>query len=188
MGYADERDQSTMDDFFDQEIDQGELQSLIDEADAEWAEFEESRRAPEGHYLTVTPYPVKRDVREVKVLDSYGEIITIKRGRYNFFGDTVNEETEKKYKLGFDMTPKKLYVIFQGAGQPPTYYSEKVDGSRLDPASSNYIKAAKLYEEVYGQAPKRYDEVEEFITETQLKLTVKKFKSGKSGVVGFELA
>lgn len=178
----------TVDDFFDQEIDRGEMDALQAEVEAEQAEFEESRRAPAGTYLTVTPYPVNRDKREVKALDSQGNEETIIRGRYNCWGDTINEETEAKYKLGFDMSPVKLYVIFNGAGEPPTYYTEKVPKSRLDQASLNFSRASELYEEAVGEEATRYTEIEAFVQETQLRLTVKKFRSGKSGVVKFELA
>lgn len=178
----------TMDDFFDQEIDHGELEALQAEVEAEQAELEESRRAPEGTYLTITPFPVTRDKREVKALDSMGNEEIIIRGRYNFWGDTINEETETKYKLSLDMSPVKLYVTWNGAGNPPTYYTEKVKGARLDQSALNFSRASQLYKEATGGEPKRYADLEEFIQETQLRLTVKRFKSGKSGVVKFEVA
>jgi hypothetical protein len=180
---SDDVGEFSMDDFFDQEIDQGELTELQMEAEAE----EAARKVPEGHYVTVTPYPVKRESPELEVINAEGETVTIKRGQYNYFGDAIHEQTEAKFKLGLRMSPKKLYVVWNGPGNPPTYYTTKVDGSQLDPASQNYSKAAKLYREATGQDATQYAELEAFVNETQLRLTVKKFKSGKSGVVGFEL-
>lgn len=176
----------TSDDFFEQEIDQGELTELQMEAEAE----EEARRAPPGNYFTVTPYPVKREKREMKVIDGDGSEVAFTRQGYNYFGDAISEDdADKKYKLSLSVSPVTLYVIYSTvAGEPPTFYTTKADGAQLDSASKNYSKAAKLYEKATGQKAVRYADIEAFLSETQLRLRVIKFKSGKSGVVGFDLA
>lgn len=175
-----------MEDLFDQEIDDGELEALEAEVEAE----AEARKAPEGHYLTIVPYVFAEKFTDIKVVDEEGNEEEVRRPRYSFWDDAVQEDNseERRFKLGFDLSPMKLYVVFNGTGNAPTYYRTKVNGAQLDQASKNVSKAGKLYEKATGRPAKRYKEIAVFLQETQLRLTVKKFKSGKSGVVGFEIA
>lgn len=177
-----------IDDLWNEEIDHDLLAELEEQVRAEEKELEESRRAPEGDYVTVTPYPVTRRADEIVAIDSEGDETRTVRRRYSYWGDAIHEELGGRFKLGFDLSPDSFYVIFNGAGQKPTYYTTKVKGARLDSAARNMNAAVKLYEEETGREPKRFSEIEAFLCETQLRLKVKKFSSGKSGVVAFELA
>lgn len=180
--------QSPIDELWEQEIDRDQLDELEAQVRAEEKELEESRKAPEGDYITVTPYPVTRRVDEIVAIDSEGDEAKTVRRRYSFWGDAIHEELGSRFKLGIDVSPDSFYVVFNGMGKQPTYYTTKVKGARLDSAARNMNAAVKLYEEATGRTPKRFSEIESFLTETQLRLKVKKFSSGKSGVVAFELA
>lgn len=181
---VDETVEYTVDDFFAQEVDQGE-----------YDEVSRSLVVPSGKYFTNGDFNYKLDEREVIVTDpETHEESTITRRTLRYWGKVYNEDGAQ-FMLGLNVSPVAIYAIRNG--DDATFYRKPVAGSKPDSSTKNFHQAVKLFRQVNGLG--REDsiavaQIAEFLQTTQLRLENKVLPPREEGadpiawVAGFQLA
>jgi hypothetical protein len=174
----------TVDDFFAQEVDQGEYDEVAN-----------SLVVPTGRYTTNGDFNYKLDEREVTVIDEQTGLPTkLIRRTLRYWGKVYNEDGAQ-FMLGLNVSPMALYGT--GSGDSRVYYRKPIAGSKPDGATKNFHQAVKLYKKENGlgkEDPVAIGQIAEFLQRTPLRLENKVLPPREEGgdpvawIAGFNLA